>query len=618
VGILRRQPFHRQVVMAAAVLLLPLLVAIVFSARRTRAERQGEVQDTAVSVAVTAAALLDESLRSLDALASGVVRHPAVLGLDAAQSDTLFRTLLRQQPLLTNLALVDRDGLVRGSALPMDGTHLERPWITEVLNTGTPRVSDFQVGSITKKPTVILAYPIAASDQRVVGVFGLTIDLTRLQDVFAKIPLPDGTVIEVFDRSNRVLVRTRDAERFVGQTVSGLDWSGLPRTTRRVDVDGVERYSGEASAARVPWVVSVGVPLAVVPASLAPLWQRNIAIALTALLGSVVLLLFISRIVSRHIESLRQAAQRIADGDLSPPVVAPVPNLELSRLQETFISMAANLRAAREALDRRMEQERRMNETLTSLQRRVVRQERLAAVGLLASGIAHEINNPLQAIVGAAELLERSGGPGAGAQAQIAAIKTQGTRAREIIRSLAHFATPTARPLSAVQLGDVVEEVLRARDRSELEPSATIEVDIASTRAVHASLDDLAQVGSHFLANAIQAITSSNNRRGGRIAIRVHDVGRRVRFEVEDNGPGVAAEHESKLFQPFFTTRPVGTGMGMSLSASYGIIHSLGGTIGYERPAGGGALFFFELPTIDASDLHHDDRTAVLQRPVST
>jgi signal transduction histidine kinase len=81
-----------------------------------------------------------------------------------------------------------------------------------------------------------------------------------------------------------------------------------------------------------------------------------------------------------------------------------------------------------------------------------------------------------------------------------------------------------------------------------------------------------------------------------RIVIRTSDVGDRLRVEVEDTGPGVAPEHQSKLFQPFFTTKPVGEGTGLGLSVSYGIIQSLGGDIGYRRGDLGGALFYFELP----------------------
>ena len=116
---------------------------------------------------------------------------------------------------------------------------------------------------------------------------------------------------------------------------------------------------------------------------------------------------WLSHHTSNGLNRLRSAAQRIAGGDLSPPDRTTAPNREVAELQDAFITMAANLRTTRDALDRQVEQERKMREMLQSLQRQVVRQERLAAVGLLVSGVAHELNNPLQAILGTAELLER-------------------------------------------------------------------------------------------------------------------------------------------------------------------------------------------------------------------
>jgi signal transduction histidine kinase len=83
------------------------------------------------------------------------------------------------------------------------------------------------------------------------------------------------------------------------------------------------------------------------------------------------------------------------------------------------------------------------------------------------------------------------------------------------------------------------------------------------------------------------------------MTIRTLDTGANLRVEVEDSGPGVPAEDEAKLFQPFFTTKPVGEGTGLGLSVSYGIIRSLKGRIGYERAASGGACFYFELPALE-------------------
>ena len=150
--------------------------------------------------------------------------------------------------------------------------------------------------------------------------------------------------------------------------------------------------------------------------------------------------------------------------------------------------------------------------------------------------------------------------------------------------------------------------------RQDLENSLiVVDVETSCTRKVMANFTELEQVTLNFVINAQQAIQSTG-RSGGRILIRSFDTGRRVRLEVQDNGPGVMTEDQPKLFQPFFTTKPTGKGTGLGLSVSYGIIDSYGGSIGHHRNEWGGATFFFELPGAEGQTT--DDRAAVLQRPV--
>jgi two-component system NtrC family sensor kinase len=116
---------------------------------------------------------------------------------------------------------------------------------------------------------------------------------------------------------------------------------------------------------------------------------------------------------------------------------------------------------------------------------------------------------------------------------------------------------------------------------------------------------ELQQVLLNFMINAEQAVKQGSP--PGRISIKTFDVDDRVRLEVQDSGPGVPREHEAKLFQPFFTTKPAGEGTGLGLSISYGIIQAHGGTIGYRSAPGGGAIFYFELPVAKvaaAADVH--------------
>jgi two-component system NtrC family sensor kinase len=362
---------------------------------------------------------------------------------------------------------------------------------------------------------------------------------------------------------------------------------------------------------RGPWVLTVAIPRTFVTERLRPLRWRNAAIIGIAALALLTLGMVVAWQTTLHLNRLRSAAQQIAEGNLSPPSRIPSPNLELDELQEAFIQMARNLRDTRDALDRQVGQERKMNETLQSLQRQVVRQERLAAVGLLVSGVAHELNNPLQAILGTAELLERQEGMSVEAIDEIAFIKTQSGRAREIIRNLSRFSSQQSGSSELVDLRAVVAEVVQLR-RGALDASGiSLHVDMTSTRQVYASFTELEQVILNFVINAQQSIESSGRDRG-RILLRLADSGRKIRLEVADDGLGVDPADEPKLFQPFFTTKPVGKGTGLGLSVSYGIIESYGGVIGYTGNDWGGATFFFELPPTEVSGDAAHDASAVL------
>ena len=144
---------------------------------------------------------------------------------------------------------------------------------------------------------------------------------------------------------------------------------------------------------------------------------------------------------------------------------------------------------------------------------------------------------------------------------------------------------------------DVISSVIELRQRRLETEDIQLQVEDKSALPVMAVVTELQQVVLNFVVNAEQAILNSS-RLPGRITMRTYDHENRVILEVEDTGPGVKPEDEAKLFQPFFTTKPVGQGTGLGLSVSYGIIDSLGGHIGYRRAPAGGAIFYFDLPAV--------------------
>jgi signal transduction histidine kinase len=613
--LLSQQPLRRQIVAVACLLLLPFAGGVLWSANRTRLERQAEVRELVGALAITTAAYVDQYLSDLDSLASSIVHHPCVVDLDRARCRELFTAIAGAQPLLLNVALASPAGDVLASALSAspDAESLPRTHVQEVVATGRPLVSDLVTGA-GGTPTVVLGYPVRNGAGPVAGVLGLSVNLLRLGGVLAGIPSSSDSVVILLDPQNRVLTGNRDVERLIGTRFEVIERWGLPQTGLRKSADGIEQFFGEAGVKRAPWIVTAAIPRSVVATSLLPLWRRNLLIVGLALAASLVFALLLAEVMARHINRLRSAVQQIADGNLSPPAIAKVPNFELGQLRDAFVTMAANLRETRDALDRQVEQERKMNEALQSLRRQVVRQERLAAVGVLVSGVAHELNNPLQAILGTAELLERQPGLSVAVLEEVSFVKVQSGRAREIIRNLARFSTQQSGPPALIGLRDVVAEVVQLRQRDLLNAAVALDVQISSDRQVYANFTELEQVTLNFVVNAQQAIENSVPGRG-RIQIRVFDTGKKVRLEVRDNGLGVSAEDEPKLFQPFFTTKPVGKGTGLGLSVSYGIIDSYGGAIGYFRNEWEGATFFFELPASDVA-AQDDDGPAVLRRPV--
>jgi len=362
----------------------------------------------------------------------------------------------------------------------------------------------------------------------------------------------------------------------------------------------VERTTVAARVRSRSWTVRVGIPTAVAWERAGATARSTIAISGVATLTLLLMQAIFLRRWLPALSSLERGAARVGAGDLGPPASAPMPSRELEHLRDAFHDMVNRLRAAREAIARQVEEERGMRHELESLQQQVIRQERLAAIGVLVSGIAHELNNPLQTISGFSELLQHDDGTDDRVRADLALIHQESARASAIIRNLSRFGRQQESTPTPVWLEEIVSSVIELRQRRLQEQDIQLERDERATRPAHAVFTELQQVVLNFVINAEQSVRGCD-KASRRIILRTFEEDDLVHLEVEDSGPGVDPENETKLFQPFFTTKPVGEGTGLGLSVSYGIIHSLGGEIGYRRGALGGALFYFSVPVSSAN-----------------
>jgi C4-dicarboxylate-specific signal transduction histidine kinase len=424
------------------------------------------------------------------------------------------------------------------------------------------------------------------------------LDIRSVQTVIDAIPLPGGSVITITDANSVILARSVEAERYVGTRVEGSPrpMGAVPTSEQRVGMDGTERVYTNALFAPGPWLVSVGIPTDVAYRRVLPIVIRTVAISIGVAVFTLSLQFVLLGSYTRAFDRALRFAGRVTQGHLDPPTPIKMPSREMEQLQSSFIDMLTKLREAQEAVAAQVVEERRIREELQLLQRQLIRQERLAAIGVLVSGVAHELNNPLQAILGFADLLQMRKDLPPHVVEELALIQKESERANAIIRNLSRFSRQQTADPSSVRLRDVVASVVELRKRKLDEQGIELEVRESHDATVMAVFAELQQVTLNFMVNAEQSVMERVPPR--HITIKLAGGNGRARLEVRDNGNGVPAENEAKLFQPFFTTKPVGKGTGLGLSVSYGIIQSHGGNIGYQPAPDGGAIFHFELQAL--------------------
>lgn len=238
----------------------------------------------------------------------------------------------------------------------------------------------------------------------------------------------------------------------------------------------------------------------------------------------------------------------------------------------------------------------RLNNTLKQLQEtqlQVIQSEKLSALGTLAAGVAHELNNPLMGVMGYVAQARFATGNET-VQRVLARAERELERMRTLLKNMLGFAHPIEEASSLIDLAEVVDRSLTLM-QSEFKVRG-IEVDTAfpdRLPPVLAKEGHLQQVFVNLLMNARDALTGQPNKR---IRLTAERRGRQVAVQVADSGPGVAADLRERIFDPFFTTKPPGQGTGLGLSISRNIVADLGGTLSCECHADGGATFTLTLP----------------------
>lgn len=411
----------------------------------------------------------------------------------------------------------------------------------------------------------------------------------------------------------RRLVGTRRTREQINQLIgsrasvflggAGGAWTDLERIVApppTLPADSVSRYDrgdGERTVATshavagTPWTVVVAFPERVITEPVSAFLRRLGFVALAAMVLALAITWWVSRRITTPLVQLTDAATALAAGDYARRVRIRRWD-ELGRLGDAFSTMAAEVQHARQDLEAKVEARTHdLNRALRELheaQETLVRKERLAMLGQLSSGVGHELRNPLGVMTNAIYYLKAVlADPPPNVREYLDILQQQVTLSGKIVGDLLDFARSKPPQRASVRLREATEaEVGRFGQADGIQ----LAVDVPDVLPpVLVDRTQLGQVLINLLTNAAQAVEGN-----GRIELRARAVDGVVRLDVSDDGPGIAPANLDKVFEPLFTTKARGIGLGLAVSRQ--LARANGGDLTVDSVEGQGATFHLTLP----------------------
>ena len=594
------------------VCLVPLGTVSVFSVRTADSVIQSIVQNQLENVASEKQALLERWIVERKADVEVLAGSGAVRKMDPAEVAPYFKLVRGQYGVYRRFIITDLEGKVvydsEGSA---DAWCASEAWYERAIG-GHPYMSEIELGRTGQGSVFRLATPIRDAAGRVQGVLCATVSTQAIVASVLRVELGQSGECYLVDQAGTFLAH-KDPERILHENIAQSDsfkhiFDGAKGQPIYTDYRGIQVLGAARSLQGTDWhvVVEQDRDEAFGPADQL---QRNIWIVIgVTVLGAIGLSTLLAWYVASPIRALSEAARTLAHGDFD----SALPGARTTRRDEIGALYAAFQDMADQLKDRHLKLETRMGLTEVELKKveaalkgtleAAARSERLAALGRLASGVAHEIRTPLTSL----KLFLQS------VQEDIAASPEQGEDYRIGMRQVAriektidHFLDfarpqePILAQLDFVQLVDEVLEVIRPRaNHQEVEIQESIAPGLPR---VEGDVRQLSEVLVNLSVNALDAMPD-----GGALTISIAADGAEpastdrawVRIDVSDTGPGIQDEDLPRLFEPFFTSKAAGSGLGLAIVK--GTIERHGGTVSVDTRLGAGTTFSIFLPVAPA------------------
>jgi two-component system NtrC family sensor kinase len=308
-----------------------------------------------------------------------------------------------------------------------------------------------------------------------------------------------------------------------------------------------------------------------------------LALALIVVVG-IVINIKLATSIATPIRTLEKISRKIAEGDFSEHIEVKGKD-ELASLETAFNQMEDRLKNALWSLEHTIEK-------LREKQAQLVEAEKLALVGKLAAGIAHEINNPLTSVLTFSNLMLEQCPPDDPRHEKLKLMARETNRARTIVRQLLNFGRETVIKPERININQPVSEIADSLAAQDAFKGIGLDLKLAENLPeVNADPAQIGQVVMNLLLNAIHSITPP-----GRIEVVTRKIENSVEIVFKDTGAGIPEENIHKIFDPFFTTKDASKGTGLGLAVSYGIIKKHGGEIEVASTVGKGSTFIVRLP----------------------
>src|SRR2546428_9753921 len=581
------------------VAVLPAFALTLYTNLEHRRAAVAVAQEEALRIARIAASEQNDVFQDARRFASALAYLPEVRTLNAEACRPLLAELLSRSPEYTSISVAAPAGDVVCTGVPL-GSPIslgDREYFQRALTTRDVAMSGYLLGRISKKAAIAIAYPAVDARGTVSAVVVIGLDLRSLNHLAADAQLPQGSTLLVIDQAGIIVAHHRQGDEWVGKEVSDAPLAKAisakhgEGTIAGVGLDGVPRLYGLTRLAATPDAsavyLGVGIPRSVSLAESTRTLVRNLVllglVTVVALVGARVVA---ERLVLRRTEALAAATKRLAAGDLGARTGLPGDDSELGHLARSFDEMA-------EAVEQRTAERARAAAEL-------VRSEKMAALGRLAAGVAHELRNPLSVIAGRIEILRRQMAPGQAPTfdaltRSLAQFEEAAERMRRIMEGLSTYSKPDPTPLDLGEVLTATSEGLAYEARKH-QIAISVHVPPILPKVV-GDPSALMQVFVNLVTNAVQAMVDTG---GGQVTLKAYETegsGAPIVAEVTDTGPGIPPDALALIWAPFYTTKAEGTGIGLSIVRSL-VEQQPGATITVESRLGVGTTFRLTMPAI--------------------